>query len=821
MYDAGGTMKKILKNMLRKPSKKLRSVLNTYQQAKIYADKEMFWQSMSRKISPGLIEEFPEYIKLNKEILCKCLVVGVPHFGKVGYPKKLNPHVMDELLSLSTQGFTIAYSFTTIPIDTNKSMRLLDDALYYTDVNQEAHKRNEERVQQEIVLDRQEYLELYEQLHKGSEKLFHTALFIVIWAKDEEELRTAEGMIKNVLEANRITYEIPFYQMLTCFLAAQPYPISTDIAWRELTSHACASLAAMRNPNSRTDETGLYFGEDKKTGKSIVVDLGKMAAQHLMFVGPTGSGKTFTLMMLLMRSFGLLGKRVIYITPKPDVTTNYRAVAEYYGDAASIIDIGPSGRNINPLEIMYDAQTTLDELSQIRAFDDHVELVDQFFTVLFEGTKTVNMSSYINETLIECYRQKGISRENPDTWKNAEWPTLLDLRSIWLEDAKDPRDVTAKALVDKTFKVNTSWSYMNRPSDIDMSRDFIVVDISNVPLSLQEAMNVFVTGIMGMRFRTDAKKETIIAVDEARVFLLNPKLSTFMMRTLTQGRSFNIALWLATQQTADLVRAGVDEEFKTNMPISIVLGNMRKDTLEHIKTFYKLNNNDINNLMSCGVGEGLLLVGSEVIPTTFRPTQHEMAVIKGRIGMKKQVEKTVADGVLKALSPLLQDLIAEHGIYFEDWLLNPLAVSQPGFESRSVQRAVGRGTINAWIRSSMIQGDMVMNQSIDHYTNVLYIAGYLRVRGIISTVNHNEGPDVVAEIGNKKIAFEYEKAGSHDLNELIQKKQIDEKQFSNVFFIGSLQNIGQLVKAVGSENAVRRGLQLEELIEDIINTKTV
>src|SRR3990170_7900626 len=143
----------------------------------------------------------------------------------------------------------------------------------------------------------------------------------------------------------------------------------------------------------------------------------------MMFVGPTGSGKTFTLLMLLMRAYDMLGKRIIYTTPKADITTSYRAVAEYYGDRASIIDIGPRGRNINPLQILFDENVMVDEMSYQRAFDEHMEILDQFFAVLFEGTKTPNMTNYLNESLMEVYRKKGIYRTDPGSWKNKEFPT--------------------------------------------------------------------------------------------------------------------------------------------------------------------------------------------------------------------------------------------------------------------------------------------------------------------------------------------------------------------------------------------------------------
>jgi hypothetical protein len=64
---------------------------------------------------------------------------------------------------------------------------------------------------------------------------------------------------------------------------------------------------------------------------------------------------------------------------------------------------------------------------------------------------------------------------------------------------------------------------------------------------------------------------------------------------------------------------------------------MRKDTLDHVKIFYKLNEANTTDLMACGVGEGLLLVGNEIIPTRFKPTEHEMAVIKGKNHVKNQL----------------------------------------------------------------------------------------------------------------------------------------------------------------------------------------
>jgi hypothetical protein len=655
--------------------RRLEKLKNKVELAKQFADKELFWQSIARQISPSLLEEFPEYVWIDRKFMARCIIVGVPPTSDIaGYPSDLNQRVIDELLNISTEGHCIALSYLIKPIPNVEAMKMLDEALFHNRVSQDSYRdktpgQHDKTKQPPLkkVFEEGEFTQNYKELFENKQKMFHTAFIVILWGKNREALREAESHVTIILESNRIYYEIPDFRHLDTLIAAQPYPQWVDYSWIELFSYHTAALLPTRNPNSRIDETGLYFGDDIKTGKNIQIDLKSLAAQHLMFVGPTGSGKTFTLLMLLMRAYDMLGKRIIYTTPKADVTTNYRAVAEYYGDQASIIDIGPRGHNINPLQIMFDDNIMVDTMSYQRAFDEHMEILDQFFGVLFEGTKTPNMTNYLNESLMEVYRKKGIYRTDPESWKKKEFPTLLDLRDIWLEDAKDPGNVTAKAFVDKTFMITTAWSYMNRPTDINLSSDFIIIDISDVPTSLQDAMNVFVTGIMAQRFKTDAKKETIIAVDEAAVFLRHPKLSLFLLRTLTQGRSYNISLWLATQQTADLIKAGVDEEFKTNMQISIVLGNMRRDTIEHVKAFYKLDEHSTNDLMTCGVGEGLLIVGSEIIPTKFRPTEHEFAVIKGTKLVEKAEEKAEAVPFSELVHPGLKDLILEHEIYIQEW----------------------------------------------------------------------------------------------------------------------------------------------------------
>ena len=794
---------------------KIQNKISIIEQA---AESQQQWNTLARKISPSSIKEFDKYIAIDNQIYARTLIIGTPPNSDInGYPDELNPKIIDELLSISSLGYSVSFSYTIIPIPNLKSMKLIEDAIFKTEVSKES-KRNKQSISEQLEegqlkkeLVKKDLTTNFKSVFNNEQRMFHTAFIIIIWGISKDNIEEAEDHIKLILESNKVYYEFPDYRHLDTFLAAQPYPDTVDYSYIELFSYHAASLVATRNPNSRTDQVGLYFGDDKKTGKNIQINLSNLSAQHLSFVGPTGSGKTFTLLVLLMRAYSMLGKRIIYITPKADVTTDYRNVARYYGKSATIIDIGEGRHNINPLQIIYDTNIIPTESD----FDRHLELLDDFFSVLFEESKPDDMSSYLNETLMQCYRQKGIHRDNPQTW-NIEAPTLLDLREIWLHDSENPKNTTAKAFANRTYMVNTLWSYMNKPTDINTNADFIVIDISQVPKSLQDAMNVFITGFMGMRFRTDTKKETVIAVDEGAVFFRNPKLSLFLLKTLTQGRSYNIALWLATQQPSDLIKANLEDEFKTNIQISIVLGNMRPDTIEHVKSFYKLNKQDIDNLLSCGVGEGLLIIGSEVIPTKFVPTNHEYNIIKNN-NLTKTIETTES---IKFVNKSLSEIADDNGTYFNDWIIGDSNVlASKGYKLHNVPIAVGTGTVNVWINPNKVKNI----ENLDHYCTLSQINGWLSQRGIEYVhIYYNENdntnePDMVTKIKGKTIAFEYELPGDHTPHELIKLREQTENKYDKVYFICNLLNYKILIETLGEDYVVQYGSNLETLLNKLIN----
>ena len=771
-----------------------------------------YWRAISRTIAPPSMEEHKDHIVIGDSIV-KVLMVGLP-FGKVqGWPAGLNPGFMDQLLDIGrNQHVTISITAAYIPIPPHTSINMYEATALKLAGNKDVSKSSNsfQIVDQFLNVEADHLFKEASSIIEAKAKLFHTAFTVVIMASDESKMRVAMSHINSVLSANCVQSETPDWCTLETLESALLTSHTSEYSWVELLTDKAVSIAPLKNPNSRLDDTGLLFGEDTKTGKDIIINLDALPAQHMQILGPTGSGKTYTMLFLLMRACSLLDRRIIYTTPKADVGTNYKAVAESYGKNAAVLDLGPGGRNINPLQIMYDQDIRRYTSEKAgRLYDDHKDLINAFFKVWLKKEFSSNMEALLDKTLNQVYKSKGIVRDDIRTWDKGEWPIMTDLISIWYDLVTNEKDKkgTAGALVDKTYKFQKdgSWNFINSPTNVDLTADFIIIDFSGIPYGLQDSMNMLVTGMLGMRFKTDTVRGTIIAVDEGRVYLNNPELGEFILKIITQGRSYGVYLWLSILQISDL--KNVSDEIKTNMFISLVLGgNVKQSSIKIIQDYFGLDDTACKDLINAGVGQGLLIKDDFATPITFKATDYEHSIIKGTAAKDETAGKISIDKDVAQLA-------ADNQIYFDDWVHGDSGhtLKNNSYKQILTQIVNGNGKVKTWIKESLIDGDMIGNQSIDHYASVCQLAGILVKSGFAVEINHYSDADIIARNNGTTYAFEYERPGSHTKGEIVEKYDTYMKHYEDVFFICSGDNHSMIKEAVG-KNAIKRGTDVRNLI---------
>jgi len=372
--------------------------------------------------------------------------------------------------------------------------------------------------------------------------------------------------VRAILSANNIRNRVPNGRILETIQCTQflPYYDEKISVWLP-TSGISRITPLVNGPNNMVSSHGVYFGNDIHTNQEIIIDLDKLGASHTLMIGPTRSGKTTAMAITGIRTI-LNGDDAIYITNKPDSTTNYLAVAEYFSDVSQIINLGrqPDGKtcyNINPLEIIFNENVQFDPISK---FYEHLNTVKFFLNLLTGGDRTHKQISYIGETLVELYARFGISPEDRKTWKQEKQPAFLDLYDIWERDRKKYKsDTTIEAVYSRTSSLRNTLRWLSNPTNMDLTKQYTVIDLSAIPLDTQEAMNYLLTAILALRFNIKSKRKTTIMIDEAGVFLKNARLQDEFSRMLKQAGSYGVRIIIGSQQLSDLVSIG--HELRANI----------------------------------------------------------------------------------------------------------------------------------------------------------------------------------------------------------------------------------------------------------------
>lgn len=659
---------------------------------------DLSWnRSYAKKILPSRIEIFDTNLLFNQRTAVRCIVCGTEmESGSEGYPRDFSSKTIEKIQALSFNGVKIFMSTGLIQIPGGMTKKNLQRANFDAEKQQLMNQIEKAGSRDlELTMKSSDIVHNYSEIYYKNQKTFHASLIVVLKGTPEKVFE-AESQVVNIIRGENIEVDTPTRKQMEMLQTALPGPDSHPRSWVEVRTDAAAVLSSATNLNSRTDSKGMYWGKDLLTNNQIMFDLDKLASKQLCLLGATGSGKTFTFLELLMRLRSMRNSRIIYTTPKADIGTNYRAVAAFFGENGCIADIGLNGTEyLNPLDILIDEESMGKGVHAYqKAYDLKKDTLIYAHKIWLGSEFSSNMESYLDETLDWVYEQAEVYRDEPESFKNM-MPVYSNLRFKWELDMSNDKlgtkKKTAEALYNKSYQFSGTGlfrRYNNQTKGLNLNKDFIIIDMAGVPKSIKSFMSVIVNGTLATRFSTDVERETYLAVDEGNVYLKDEELCGNLLDTLTQGRSHKFFLWIATHQPSDFTKNHVKEQFKTNTFINILMGNNISNSIDDVKGYFDLTEEECSILGGCTVGEGLLLFGNERVPIKFEPSPLELKTIKGEgfIG-----DNSATDSAF-SFKREYKSIITEQKVIFLDWIDgDPSVLLQQGYERHYVQR-VGKAT---------------------------------------------------------------------------------------------------------------------------------
>src|SRR3989344_1699567 len=450
-------------------------------------------------IAPSALKVGPRGLNLGDRI--------VRTFFVISYPRYLNESWFAPIINLDK---VFDVSIFVHPIDTVKVLRQFQKKV--AEVQSQIHDREDKGMVRDPMLDtaHEDLENLRDSLQQAQEKLFDVALYISIYAANENELDKTESEIKSILESKLIYVKPALFQQEQGFKSVMP--IATDIleVHSKLNSSPLSSIFPFISFDLTSDK-GILYGVNRHNSSLVLFDRFSLENYNSITFAKSGAGKSFASKLEIIRTL-MFDTEVIVLDPERE----YEYLAQATGGKYFNISLN-SPHHINP----FDLPTPREGESGADVLRSNIINLVGIFRIMLGGL-TPEEDAIIDRAITETYALKDI---NPDTdFSNIEPPLLSDFELV-LAGMQG-----GESLVQRLTKYTRgTWSgFLNRPTNVDINNKFIVFSLRDMEDELKPVAMYIVTHYIWNAIRKNLKKRLLV-IDEAWWMMKSEETASFLL----------------------------------------------------------------------------------------------------------------------------------------------------------------------------------------------------------------------------------------------------------------------------------------------------
>lgn len=474
-------------------------------------------------------------------------------------------------------------------------------------------------------------------MNRNNEDFYYMHTMIGVSAESAETLEQRISRVETLCASMSLIVKRCDYQHEQAFRSSLPLlsldPRIARKARRNILTNSLAGAFPFSS-FSINDPAGLMLGINLHNQSLCMIDpfdATRYEAPHIAVLGRTGAGKTMTLSCLALR-LREQGVRVVIIAPKKGF--EYRAACEAVG--GKYIKLSPSSRDcINFMEIR---KTSLDPDKALGRLSDRGDslLADKIsalhaFFALRKPDATEEQRNYLDEALVRCYANFGITEENESlTDKNGRrkrMPTFADLYEILQERA----ETQCYAAVLLRF-VKGSARSLGGQTNVDLDASYVVIGISEIGKDLVGEGMLIGSEYAYDTFKEDRLHKKALICDELWALIgatSNAIVADYVLELVKLLRSYSTAFVNGTQDLLDYFALDGGKYGKAVLnacPIKIILP-LEEDEARLVQKELNLSEEETMQIIRSRRGEGLLCAGHNRIGIAIRPTPKEYDLI--------------------------------------------------------------------------------------------------------------------------------------------------------------------------------------------------
>lgn len=563
-------------------------------------------------IAPPALKVTPREIHLGDKIVRTLFVLS--------YPRFLNDGWFSPIINLDK---VFDVSITVHPIDTAQVLRTFKKKV--AEVQSQISSREEKGLVRDPMLDTayQDLENLRDNLQQAQEKIFDVGLYISIYADTVDELNKFESEVRSILESQLVYTKPAIFQQEQAFNSV--IPVAQDLLgiYSKLNTSPLSSIFPFISFDLTTDK-GILYGINRHNSSLILFDRFSLENYNSVVFAKSGAGKSYMTKLEILRSL-MFDTEVIVIDPERE----YEYLAESTGGRYFSISLN-SEHHINPFDL---ATPKEDESPSDVLRSKIVNLVGLFRIML--GGLTPEEDAIIDRALTETYALKDIT---PDADFSGAQPPLLSDFELVLAGMEG-----AESLVQKLSKYTKgTWAgFVNRPTNIDINRKFIVFSIQNMEDELKPVAMYLITDFIWSAIRKETKKRLLI-IDEAWWMMKSEDTASFLYGLAKRGRKYYLGISTITQDVEDFLRSPYGLPIITNSSIQLLM-KQSPSSIDMVQQTFNLTDEEKYLLLESDVGEGIFFAGLKHVAIKIIASYTEDQIISSDPAQIIAIKKAKAD----------------------------------------------------------------------------------------------------------------------------------------------------------------------------------
>ena len=531
------------------------------------------------------------------------------YFGAVSYlqilASELSDKLLAEILELDAE-LTVTMHIQTV--DQLKAIKTIKGKI--SDIGRMKAEEQKKAVRAgydmeilppDLITFSKDAAELLADLQSRNERMFLLTFTVVNLAPNRQRLENDVFTVGGIAQKYNCALKRLDWQQEQGFVSALALGYNGIEIQRGMTTSSTAIFIPFMTRELRMGGQALYYGMNALSHNVIMADRKKLKSANGMYLGSTGSGKSFAAKRELLNVFLATNDRIVIVDPMGE----YVPLARRLG--AQVIEIAPdSPHHLNPMDIQLNMNGGESPLSM------KADFLLSLCELILGGKEGLQP---IERTVIDrCVRL--VYREMALGLDAAQTPLLQDLYEELLKQPEPEAKRVATAL---ELYCTGSLNLFNHHTNVKTRSRVVCIVLKGMGENLRKiAMHItneFVTQAVDDNHR--AGVATWCYFDEFHVLLRDPLTASYFVAVWKMLRKKGCVPSALTQNVKDLLASREIENILDNTDFMVLLSQAQSDRAILAKQL-GISEHQLSYITHSNSGEGLLFYGNVTIPFVDR-----------------------------------------------------------------------------------------------------------------------------------------------------------------------------------------------------------